>query len=83
VFGNFAFRAREHVDMPSPGDLRPAHYDVELLDFAWEVLYVPVIGAVSRLAGWLNRVQFLTIRQYLSLVFGALVFLLLVLASWA
>jgi hypothetical protein len=38
---------------------------------------------VSRLAGWLNRVQFLTIRQYLSLVFAALVFLLLVLASWA
>jgi hydrogenase-4 component B len=83
VFGNFAFRAREHVEMPPPGDIRPAHYDVELVDLAWETLYAPLIGAVSRLAGWLNRVQFLTIRQYLSLVFAALVFLLLVLASWA
>ena len=30
VFGNFAFRAREHVEMPPPGDIRPARYDVEL-----------------------------------------------------
>ena len=30
----------------------------------------------------LNHLQFLTIRQYLSVVFGALVSLLLVLASW-
>ena len=54
VFDNFAFRAREQVFMPPPGDLRPARYEVELLDFAWEVLYVPVIGAVSRVAGWLK-----------------------------
>ena len=31
----------------------------------------------------LNRFQFLTIRQYLSLVFAALVTLLLVLAIWS
>ena len=31
----------------------------------------------------LNRVQFLTIRQFLSLVFCALVLLLLVLAVWS
>ena len=30
----------------------------------------------------LNRLQFLTIRQYLSVVFAALVALLLVLAAW-
>ncbi|MGD0635939.1 MAG: hydrogenase 4 subunit B [Beijerinckiaceae bacterium] len=82
VFGNFAFRAREHVEMPPPGDLRPSLLKVELLDLAWDVLYAPVIGVVGRLADWLNRMQFLTIRQYLSLVFAALVFLLLVLASW-
>ena len=63
--------------------IRPARDDVELVDFDGEALYAPLIGTVSRLAGWLNRVQFLTIRQYLSLVFAALVFLLLVLASWA
>ena len=31
----------------------------------------------------LNRLQFLTIRQYLSLVFATLVTLLLVLAIWS
>ena len=31
----------------------------------------------------LNRLQFLTIRHFLSLVFGALVILLLVLAIWS
>ena len=43
---------------------------------------MPVVHAVEFLALRLNRLQFLTIRQYLSVVFGALVSLLLVLASW-
>ena len=34
------------------------------------------------LADRMNHLQFLTIRQYLTLVFAALVFLLLVLATW-
>jgi len=40
-----------------------------------------VIG-IGFAADRLNRLQFLTIRQFLSLVFGALVILLLVLAIW-
>jgi formate hydrogenlyase subunit 3/multisubunit Na+/H+ antiporter MnhD subunit len=83
VYGNFAFLAREHVDMPQPGDTRPARLDVEFIDLAWESLYAPLICVVGKAADWFNRMQFLTIRQYLSLVFAALVFLLLVLASWA
>ena len=43
---------------------------------------MPLILVVERLAVQLNRLQFLTIRQYLSVVFGALVALLVVLASW-
>ncbi len=82
VYGDFAFRAREKVDMPPPGDLRPARIEVEMTDRIWELLYKPVIGAVTGLADRMNALQFLSIRQYLSLVFGALVFLLLVLASW-
>jgi len=81
VFANLAFRARERVDMPAPGDRRPAVHEVELIDFAWAVLYAPTIHLVGRIADRLNRLQFLTIRQYLGLVFAALVFLLLVLAS--
>lgn len=83
VFGGYAFQAREHVEIPPPGDLRPARIQVELRDLAWELIYTPATSAVSVGAERLNRLQFLTIRQYLSLVFSALVFLLLVLALWS
>jgi hypothetical protein len=82
VFGTLVFRAREHVEMPPPGDLRPARIEVDLRDPIWDVLYAPVAGGIDRGAAVLNRLQFLSIRQYLSLVFVALVGLLLVLAIW-
>jgi hydrogenase-4 component B len=55
---------------------------VDLRDLLWDWLYAPVAGAVSFSAQTLNHLQFLTIRRYLSLVFLALVLLLLVLALW-
>ena len=82
VFGAFAFRARERVDMPAPGEMRAAHQSVAMHDLVWEFVYLPVVRAVEFLSLRLNHLQFLTIRQYLSVVFGALVSLLLVLASW-
>jgi hydrogenase-4 component B len=82
VFGTLAFRAREEVDMAPPGDLRPAHLDIYLHDLVWDAIYAPVAGAVGLAADRLNHLQFLTIRRYLTLVFLALVFLLLVLAIW-
>jgi formate hydrogenlyase subunit 3/multisubunit Na+/H+ antiporter MnhD subunit len=82
VFGTLVFRAREHVQMPAPGDLRPARLSIELRDLVWDTLYAPVAGAVGFAADRLNHLQFLTIRRYLSLVFLALVGLLLVLALW-
>jgi formate hydrogenlyase subunit 3/multisubunit Na+/H+ antiporter MnhD subunit len=82
VYGAYVFRAREHVDMPAPGQTRPAKFTVERHDLAWEFIYGPLAGAVSAIADRLNRLQFLTIRQYLSLVFFALVALLVVLALW-
>lgn len=83
VFGRFAFRAREEVHMPLPGDGRPARLIVVMHDLVWEQLYLPIIGQVNRTADCLNRLQFLTIRRYLSLVFAVLVLLLLILASWS
>jgi hydrogenase-4 component B len=83
VFGTLVFRVRERVDMPRPGDLRPARIEVEMHDLAWERIYAPIAAAVSSAADRLNQLQFLTIRQYLSLVFCALVSLLLVLALWS
>ncbi len=82
VFGGFVFRARETVDMPAPGDPRPARFELHMRDLAWEVAVQPVARVVLKIADVLNRLQFLTIRQYLSLVFGALVFLLFALAVW-
>jgi formate hydrogenlyase subunit 3/multisubunit Na+/H+ antiporter MnhD subunit len=83
VFGTMLFRARDHVEMPPPGDIRPARLRIELHDLIWEAMYAPIAGAVGFSADWLNRLQFLTIRQYLSLVFATLVTLLLVLAIWS
>ena len=82
VFGSLAFEARETVDMPAPGDPRPARLTVTMRDLVWDGLYAPIGRAVDFAADRLNVLQFLTIRRYLSLVFAALVLLLLVLALW-
>jgi hypothetical protein len=82
VFGTLVFRAREYGEMPRPGDTRAARLIVALRDPVWDALYAPVATIVANLAERLNRLQFLTLRQYLSLVFAALVTLLLVLAIW-
>jgi NADH:ubiquinone oxidoreductase subunit 5 (subunit L)/multisubunit Na+/H+ antiporter MnhA subunit len=82
VFGSLVFRARERVEMPAPGDVRPARLTVELHDLIWDALYAPIAAGVGFAADRLNHLQFLTIRQFLSLVFAALVTLLLVLAIW-
>jgi hydrogenase-4 component B len=80
IFGSAAFAAREHIDMPLPGDTRPARFEVSLRDPVWDNLYAPVTFAIAWLADRLNVLQFQTIRRYLSLMFAALVLLLLVVA---
>jgi NADH:ubiquinone oxidoreductase subunit 5 (subunit L)/multisubunit Na+/H+ antiporter MnhA subunit len=82
VFGTLLFRAREQVEMPPPGDMRPAKLTVHLEDIAWDVLYAPLAESLRVVTDKLNVLQFLTIRRYLSLVFAALVVLLLVVAIW-
>ena len=82
VFGTYVFLAREQVEMRPPDDLRPARFTVQMQDLAWELIYTPVTNAVSLAATRLNRLQFLTIRLYLSFVMFALILLLLVLALW-
>ena len=82
VFGTLVFRARERVEMPAPGSAAPARLSVSLSDVIWDVCYAPIARAVEAMSGWLNQMQNLSIRHYLSFVFAALVGLLLVLAIW-
>jgi formate hydrogenlyase subunit 3/multisubunit Na+/H+ antiporter MnhD subunit len=82
VFGSVVFRAREQVSIPKPGDTAVARLHLELRDTVWDALYAPVIRLVEATAEWLNRMQFLTIRNYLTLVFAALVTLLIVVGTW-
>ncbi|MDK9697195.1 MAG: hydrogenase 4 subunit B [Siculibacillus sp.] len=83
VFGPVAFGSYIERWMPPPGDPSPARLKVVRHDLPWEILYAPISGRVSRLAERLNTLQFLSIRSYLSLVFAALVGLLVVVAIWA
>ena len=82
VFGGVVFRAREHVVMPKPGDNAVARLRVDLHDTIWEALYIPVMRSVNGAADRLNKLQFLTIRKYLTIVFVALVLLLIIVGVW-
>ena len=82
VYGTTVFRAREIGEMPPPGATAPARLTVDLRDLIWDLAYAPIAAFVDYAADRLNVLQFLTIRRYLTLVFAALVLLLLVLAIW-
>jgi formate hydrogenlyase subunit 3/multisubunit Na+/H+ antiporter MnhD subunit len=82
IFGQPVFQAREHVEIPPPGSMSPARFRLDLRDLVWDGMYAPIVDVVGFAADRLNHMQFLTIRRYLSLVFLALVGLLLVLAVW-
>jgi hypothetical protein len=81
VFG-LLFDANERVEMPAPGEIRPARLTIRLRDLVWEMLYAPVAIAIWFATEKLNHLQFLTIRKYLTLVFVALVALLLGVSLW-
>lgn len=80
VFADSAFRAVERVDMPAPGEQRPARLELRFDDRAWTLIYAPITRAVGTVTERLNVLQFLTIRRNLSLMFGALVLLLAIIA---
>lgn len=82
VFASGLFRAREDVTMPPPGDLSPARIRLSEEDPAWRLIYTPLTTMVDALSARANVLPHLTIRQYLGIVFSALILLLLVLAIW-
>jgi hydrogenase-4 component B len=68
--------------MPRPGDVRASKFGVRLSDYIWHYLYDAPAVFVLRLSERLNKLQFLTIRNYLMLMFSALITLLLIAAVW-
>jgi hydrogenase-4 component B len=82
VFGTVLFRSQEVVDMPPPGDNRPAHLTRRIADPVWDIIYAPLGRSIAWIANKANVLQFLTIRSYLSFVFAALVVLLMALTIW-
>ena len=82
VFGTTVFQVRETLDMPRPGEMRAARYHLKVFDPAWRFAYGPLARGIMRAGVSFNRLQFLTIRRYLTLVFATLIALLLVVAAW-
>jgi formate hydrogenlyase subunit 3/multisubunit Na+/H+ antiporter MnhD subunit len=82
VFGQVVFGVYERVDMPKPGETRAGHFAVRVIDPAWRYAYGPLARGVAAASLRLNHLQFLTIRRYLTLVFCALILLLIVVAAW-
>ncbi|HYM98427.1 MAG TPA: proton-conducting transporter membrane subunit, partial [Aestuariivirgaceae bacterium] len=78
VYGRIVFGVSEKVDMPAPGDMRPANLSVQLTDHIWRWLYAAPAEAIGMMGNYLNFLQFLTIRRYLVLMFSALIILLLI-----
>ncbi len=82
VYKGIVLGAVEVLDMPPPGDLRPAHFAVRFIDYPWRSFYARPSAGLLALAGRFNAFQFLTIRRYLVLMFCTLIALLVVTAVW-
>jgi NADH:ubiquinone oxidoreductase subunit 5 (subunit L)/multisubunit Na+/H+ antiporter MnhA subunit len=82
VFAPTLFGVREAVDMPAPGQVRKAHFAVRVLDPAWRWIYGPLLRRILLASVWINQMQFQTVRRYLTLVFTALIALLVLVATW-
>jgi formate hydrogenlyase subunit 3/multisubunit Na+/H+ antiporter MnhD subunit len=80
VYGGTLFRAKETVDMPEPSELRPANLDVRLIDQVWQGIYQPLVDGVVNLSTRLNRLQTMTVRRHLLMMFITLLIMLIVAA---
>ena len=82
VYGSSAFGVREEVDMPPPGDMRPARFTVWFTDYVWQWLYAAPAAFLVSVSARLNTIQFLSIRANLMMMFSALIILLLLAVMW-
>ena len=81
MLGTTLLAAREEVVMPEPGDTGAARHASRFADPAWRVLFDPAARLRDRLAERAEWLRDLTITQCLSLSFGALILMLVLLAA--
>ncbi len=81
MLGTTLLSAREQVTMPEPGDPAAAGIDAGFADPSFARLLVPLAQARDSLAETADRLRDMTLRQCLSLTFGAVV-ALLALVAW-
>lgn len=77
-----AVAAREVVDMPRPGETRPARHVAIWSDPAWTYLFIPLMRLRDLGADRADILRGFTIRRTLALVFATLVLLLAIIALW-
>ncbi|MBF0353998.1 MAG: hydrogenase 4 subunit B [Alphaproteobacteria bacterium] len=80
VYGATLFSAKEEVDMPMPNETRPALLTLRLIDPVWQGIYQPLANGVVNLANRLNRLQTMTVRRHLLMMFLTLLLMLIVAA---
>jgi len=80
ALGTALLAAHEQVSLREPGDVRPARIGVGLRDPAQAWLFGPLAALRERLSRLADQMQFLTIRQSLSVIFVVLVTFLAVIA---
>ena len=81
MLGASLLGAREAVTMPEPGDASPARIDAGFADPSFAGMLAPLARLRDALADTADRLRDMTLRQCLSLTFGATV-ALLALVAW-
>jgi len=81
VLGTTLLGAREVVDMPRPGEIRPASISVRMADPADSWLLAPLARTREFFSRLTDRLHFITVRQALTLMVLVLVGLLLFIAA--
>ncbi len=76
VLGGTLLATTATLDMPPPGDPRPATYHETETDPAETALFQPTARLRTELTRFADRMQFLTVRQILTVMFGLLIGLL-------
>ncbi len=80
VLGTPILNAREVVDMPRPGDTRPATHSVTMQDPVETWLLTPIANLRIWVSSIADRLHFLPVRQVLTLMVVLLIVLLLFIA---